>query len=42
VAILNDDDERVRDMRKVSRARVLSYGLTSRADVWAENIESHG
>ena len=42
VAILNDDDERVRDMRKVSRARVISYGLSSRADVWAENIESHG
>ncbi len=42
VAVLNDDDERVRDMRKVSRARVISCGLSSRADVWAENIESHG
>ncbi|NJM40084.1 MAG: UDP-N-acetylmuramoyl-tripeptide--D-alanyl-D-alanine ligase [Anaerolineae bacterium] len=42
VAILNDDDARVRKMLSVSRARVLSYGLTSRADVWAENIESHG
>lgn len=42
VVILNDDDERVREMRKVSHARVLSYGLTSRADIWADEIESHG
>ncbi len=42
VAILNDDDERVRVMRDVTHARVISYGLTSRADVWADEIESHG
>lgn len=42
VAILNDDDERVRGMSKQSRARVLTYGLTSRANIWAENIETYG
>jgi len=42
VAILNDDDERVRSMAAVTRARVITYGLTPRADVWADNIESFG
>ena len=42
VAILNDDDERVRGMAAVTRARVITYGLTPRADVWADNIESFG
>jgi UDP-N-acetylmuramoyl-tripeptide--D-alanyl-D-alanine ligase len=42
VAILNDDDERVRAMAAVSKARVVTYGLTSRADVWANEIESYG
>jgi UDP-N-acetylmuramoyl-tripeptide--D-alanyl-D-alanine ligase len=42
VAILNDDDERVRAMRLVSKARVVTYGLTPRADVWADEIESFG
>lgn len=42
VAILNDDDARVRAMADVSKARVVTYGLTSRADFWADDIESYG
>jgi UDP-N-acetylmuramoyl-tripeptide--D-alanyl-D-alanine ligase len=42
VAILNDDDERVRAMAAVSKGRVVTYGLTPRADVWADDIESNG
>jgi UDP-N-acetylmuramoyl-tripeptide--D-alanyl-D-alanine ligase len=42
VAILNDDDERVRAMAAVSKAHVLTYGLTSHADFWADEIESFG
>ncbi|MFN3705328.1 MAG: UDP-N-acetylmuramoyl-tripeptide--D-alanyl-D-alanine ligase [Thermoflexales bacterium] len=42
VAILNDDDLRVRDMAALTRARVVTYGLTPRADVWAEDVESLG
>ena len=42
VAILNDDDERVRAMSAVSNARVVTYGLTPRASIWADEIESYG
>lgn len=42
VAILNDDDERVREMAAVTKARVVTYGLSPRADVWADNVESFG
>ncbi len=42
LAILNDDDERVRDMRRLSAARVMTYGTTPRADVWASGISSLG
>ncbi|MBN1888170.1 MAG: UDP-N-acetylmuramoyl-tripeptide--D-alanyl-D-alanine ligase [Thermoflexales bacterium] len=42
VAILNDDDPVVRQMASKTRARVLSYGLDSRADLWADQIESQG
>jgi UDP-N-acetylmuramoyl-tripeptide--D-alanyl-D-alanine ligase len=42
IAILNDDDDRVRAMASLSKARVLSYGLSPRADVWADEIESYG
>lgn len=42
VAVLNDDDERVRAMAAMTRARVVTYGLTPRADVWADEIESRG
>jgi len=42
VAVLNDDDERVRAMASMTRARVVTYGLAPRADVWADEIESRG
>lgn len=42
VAILNDDDPRVRGMAAVTQARVVTYGLTPRAEVWAGDVESYG
>jgi UDP-N-acetylmuramoyl-tripeptide--D-alanyl-D-alanine ligase len=42
VAILNWDDERVKAMAGLTRARVFRYGLTPEADLWAEHIESAG
>ncbi len=42
VAILNWDDERVRRMAEVTRARVFTYGLTPQADLWADGVESLG
>lgn len=44
VAILNADDALVLAMRKVSQARVMTYGLDAfdSVDVWADEIESHG
>jgi UDP-N-acetylmuramoyl-tripeptide--D-alanyl-D-alanine ligase len=42
VAILNDDDPRVRGMRAITQARVVTYGLTPRADVWADDVQSFG
>ena len=42
VAILNADDERVRAMAALTRARVFTYGLYPEADLWASEIESHG
>jgi UDP-N-acetylmuramoyl-tripeptide--D-alanyl-D-alanine ligase len=42
VAILNADDERVRAMAALTRARVFTYGLNPDADLWADEIESHG
>ncbi len=42
VAILNRDDERVMKMADHTDARVVSYGLDSQADVWADNILSMG
>ena len=41
-AILNRDDDRVMEMGSHTRARVFSYGLDSRADLWADNILSMG
>ena len=41
-AILNDDDELVRGLRAISKARVLTFGSTPRADVWADDITSLG
>ncbi|NLE45031.1 MAG: UDP-N-acetylmuramoyl-tripeptide--D-alanyl-D-alanine ligase [Chloroflexi bacterium] len=42
VAILNYDDERVRGMARVTRARVFYYGLSPEADLWADDIEGLG
>ncbi|NLF00566.1 MAG: UDP-N-acetylmuramoyl-tripeptide--D-alanyl-D-alanine ligase, partial [Anaerolineales bacterium] len=42
VAILNYDDERVREMAKATRARLFYYGLSPQADLWADQIESLG
>jgi UDP-N-acetylmuramoyl-tripeptide--D-alanyl-D-alanine ligase len=42
VAILNDDDVRVRAMASMTRARVVTAGMTSRADFWIEDIETRG
>lgn len=42
VAILNIDDERVRGMAGRTRARVVYYGLSSEADLWANDIEGLG
>jgi UDP-N-acetylmuramoyl-tripeptide--D-alanyl-D-alanine ligase len=41
-AILNFDDPRVLAMRDKTQARVLTYGLDSHADVWADEIVSEG
>lgn len=41
-AILNGDDARVRAMREQTQARVLTFGLSSTNDLWADEIESHG
>ena len=42
VAILNWDDERVRAMADLTKARIFSYGLTPEAELWADEIESSG
>ena len=42
VAILNRDEALVMGMAEHTKARVLTYGLDSRADLWAEEVESMG
>jgi UDP-N-acetylmuramoyl-tripeptide--D-alanyl-D-alanine ligase len=42
VAILNGDDFRVREMASLCRGRVLTYGLASKNDVWADRVETDG
>ncbi|NCF66147.1 MAG: UDP-N-acetylmuramoyl-tripeptide--D-alanyl-D-alanine ligase [Chloroflexi bacterium] len=42
VAILNRDDQRVMEMASHTRAQVFTYGLDSRADLWADQIHSMG
>ncbi|NLE99638.1 MAG: UDP-N-acetylmuramoyl-tripeptide--D-alanyl-D-alanine ligase, partial [Anaerolineales bacterium] len=42
IAILNYDDERVREMAKATRARLFYYGLSPQADLWADQIEGLG
>jgi UDP-N-acetylmuramoyl-tripeptide--D-alanyl-D-alanine ligase len=41
-AILNYDDENVRGMAASTEARILTYGLSSKADLWADRIEGLG
>jgi UDP-N-acetylmuramoyl-tripeptide--D-alanyl-D-alanine ligase len=41
-AILNYDDESVREMADSTRARVFYYGLSPQADLWADRIEGLG
>jgi UDP-N-acetylmuramoyl-tripeptide--D-alanyl-D-alanine ligase len=41
-AILNFDDPLVRDMQSKTRARVLFYGLTPEAQLWADDVEGLG
>jgi UDP-N-acetylmuramoyl-tripeptide--D-alanyl-D-alanine ligase len=42
VAILNYDDPRVLGMRATTHARILTYGLSPAADLWASEIEGLG
>ena len=42
VAVLNYDDARVRAMKAKTKARVFYYGLSSEADLWADEIRSEG
>ncbi|MFZ1405641.1 MAG: UDP-N-acetylmuramoyl-tripeptide--D-alanyl-D-alanine ligase [Anaerolineae bacterium] len=42
VAILNQDDPLVMALAPRSAARVFTYGLDSRADLWADEISSEG
>jgi UDP-N-acetylmuramoyl-tripeptide--D-alanyl-D-alanine ligase len=42
IAILNEDDERVKAMADHTPARIFSYGLSQSADLWADEIESLG
>lgn len=42
VAVLNYDDENVRGMAEATNADVVMYGLSSEADLWADEIEGLG
>lgn len=42
VAILNWDDERVRAMADMTKARVFRFGFTPEADLWADEVQSMG
>lgn len=42
IAILNNDDPLVRPMADLTPARVMTYGLTPEADLWASNVTSAG
>ena len=42
VAILNYDDPYVRSMADFSKARVFTYGMDPKADLWADDVESFG
>lgn len=42
VAVLNFDDQRVKEMASRTRARVAYYGLDPQADFWADSVQSRG
>ena len=42
LAVLNADDPRTRRMRRRTKARVLTFGLSEDADVRASEVVSHG
>ncbi len=42
VAILNQDDARVRAMAGHTRAVVFTYGLSPEADLWADDVGRTG
>ncbi len=42
VAILNYDDIRVREMAKMTQARIFFYGLSPESDLWADQVEGLG
>lgn len=42
IAILNYDDPFVRPMAALTKARIFYYGLSSEADLWADEIEGMG
>ena len=42
VAVLNRDDDRVMEMANYTSARIFTYGLDNRADLWADQIHSMG
>ncbi len=42
VAILNYDDDLVRGMTARTKAKPFFFGLNPKADVWADQVESHG
>ena len=42
VAILNYDDPWIRPMKARTKARVFYYGMSSAADLWADDVESMG
>jgi UDP-N-acetylmuramoyl-tripeptide--D-alanyl-D-alanine ligase len=41
-AVLNFDDPLVREMESVTKARVFFYGLSSEAELWADEVEGLG
>jgi UDP-N-acetylmuramoyl-tripeptide--D-alanyl-D-alanine ligase len=42
VAVLNYDDPLVREMAGMTQAKILFYGLTEEADLWADQVEGLG
>ena len=42
IAILNYDDRRVWAMAEHTQARTFFYGLSPKADLWADNVETQG